>query len=470
MAKVIFDSGTTNYTEKLSEYAVNMKYENIPAEVLERAKMMTLHTIGVSLAAAPLTQTTAAINSAKRLNGGAGGNSTIWVGGQKASAASAAFANGTISDILDWEDCSWTGHPSAGVIPSAVAMAEETKSTGKDFLAAVVAGFEVYVRVAMAVQPPDDFDHSHGWGLTSWQIFSSVVPAAKLLGMDEKKTNQAYGMACLYTPICSNLMQATMSNAYHYQHGIAAHSGILAAINADEGIDNLTGGLDIPYAFCEQLTTCPDRSWLIRDLDQYLMMKILIKHWPANMWIQTPIEIVHDLCKENDIDPSQIEEIIINPPTQYRMQFYEEGFSSLMDAQFSMPFVIASMLYNGKPGPNWFESKLYTDPKIIDLAKRIKGGPDKEHTLNGSFVLYRAGDYPIKHVTIRLKDGKIYERTQAIHKGHPDDMFSRQEFCELFMNNAQFAMSEDKAERLMNFILDLENIDDMSRIGELFKT
>ncbi|MCM1148731.1 MAG: MmgE/PrpD family protein [Butyricicoccus sp.] len=470
MAKKVFYQNSTNYTQTLADYAVGMTYDKIPAEVLERAKMLALHTIGCSLAAGNLPQARAAIRTAGELNGGAGGGATLWVGGGKASPASAVFANGSIADILDWEDCAWTGHPSAGVIPVAVAMAEDLHKSGKDFLTAVVTAYEVYTRVAMSVQPPADFNHAMGWGICSWQLFACSTPAAKLMGFDSHKMNQAFGATCVYTPINSNLMQATMSNFYHYQHGQTAQSGILACLNVKEGLDNLLDGLDVPYAYSEHVTTEEKRYWLNKDLDKFLMMNILVKHWPANMWIQTPVEIVHDLAKEHRFNPDDIAGIVIDPPTQYRMQFYEEGFSSLMDAQFSMPFVIASMLYNiDRPGPNWYDRELFTDPRIITLAKKIKAGPSQEDTLQGSFVRFQSGDFPVKHVTITMKDGTVYEKTLSKHKGHPDNMLSRQEFCDLFINNATFTLSEEKARKLMDFILNVEDAEDMSAIGELFK-
>ncbi len=468
MSKKVFFANSTNYTKQLSEYAANMTFDKIPAEVLERAKMLTLHAIGVSLAAGPLPQAGAAVRNALAMNGGKGGGATIWVGGEKASPAAAVFANGSIADILDWEDCAWTGHPTAGVIPSAMAMAEDLHKSGKDFLTAVVTGYEVYTRVAMSVQPPADHDHGKGWGLVCWQVFASTVPAAKLMGFDAEKMAQAFGTACVYCPITSNLMQATMSNFYHYQHGQTALSGILGCLNVAEGFDNLQDGLDVPYSYSEHLTTEEKRFWLTKDLDKFLMMKILVKHWPANMWIQTPIEIVHDLAKEHAIDPDKIAEIVIDPPTQYRMQFYEEGFSSLMDAQFSMPFCIASMLYSDRPGPNWYERELFTDPRIIKLARKIKAGPSKEDTLQGSFVKFQNDDFPVKHVTITMEDGTVYERSMSRQKGHPDNMLTRQEFCDLFMNNATFSLPEDKARALMEFILNIEQAEDVSAIGGLF--
>ena len=77
---------------------------------------------------------------------------------------------------LDWEDCSWTGHPAAGVIPCAWLAAEEKHKSGKELITAIVAGYEVYQRIAMAVQPSDERWKTKGWGLTSWQIFACILP------------------------------------------------------------------------------------------------------------------------------------------------------------------------------------------------------------------------------------------------------------------------------------------------------
>lgn len=143
--------------------------------------MLTLHAIGMALASAPLPQAKGAARCARSINGGEGGTSTVWTTGEKLSSAAAAFANGTFADILDWEDCAWTGHPCAGVIPVTVAVAQERRSTGKEFLAAVVSWFESYLRVAMSVQPSADYNHGKGWGIVSWQIFASSMPADAFL-------------------------------------------------------------------------------------------------------------------------------------------------------------------------------------------------------------------------------------------------------------------------------------------------
>jgi 2-methylcitrate dehydratase PrpD len=469
MSRNVFDPGNTKHTRELCEYAVGLKYDNIPAEVLERVKLMTLHTLGVSMAAKPIGLTKSAVETGIEINGGPGGGATSWVGGAKMSSVNAAYVNGTLADMLDWEDCSWTGHPSAGVFPAAIAVAEERHKSGKAYLESVVTGLDVYLRAAMSVQPAADFNHSRGWGLVSWQIFSAAAAAAKLMDLDAVKTNQAYGMACLYTIIASNLYQATMSNAYHYIHGLAAKNGVLAAIAADKGIDNNCDGLDIPYAYAEQLTTAPRREWIIKDLDKFLLMKILIKHWPANMWVQTPVEIVKIMAEKHSIKADDIEEIVVDPPTQARMHYYPDGFSSLMEAQFSMPYVIASILLDPVPGPQWYTREKMKDPKVLALAGKVKCGPGKEHTLMESFNMYVAGTFPEKTVTIKTKDGKTYVHTQATHKGHPDDMLTRDEFCAIFRNNAAQAVSKERAEQIIEYILNIEKQNDLSTFGDLLK-
>lgn len=467
MGRKYFATNDTQYTQKLAEYAVNIKYEDLPAEVIERIKMLTLHTLGVSLAAKPIQLSDSAIQIGREVNGGPGGEASVWIGGEKLSMASAAFVNGTLADMLDWEDCAWAGHPNSGAIPAAAAVAEGLKKSGKEFIEGVAAGLEVYQRVSMAVQPDDEFDHNQGWALANWQIFAASAAAAKLMGLSKEQMNKAFGMSVLYAKMPSNLQQGTMSNAYHYEYGITAQNGIMAAMCAEKGVANLMDCFDIPYAYCEQLTKAVDRTWLNRGIDDtYYLMDILVKHWPANMWVQTPVELVNILVKENNINADDIEEIIVNPPTQYRMHFYEDGFGSLMEAQFSIPYVIAASLIDPQPGPNWYTEDNFKNPKILEYGRKVKPGPDKEHTLLESFHIFQGGSHPEKTVTITMKDGTVYEKTQRTHKGHPLDMLSREEFCDLFRREASFALTPEQTEKVMDFVLHIENVEDMSEINE----
>ena len=153
------------------------------------------------------------------LNGGEssaeGNTATCWITGRKLSTANAALVNGTMADILDWEDCSWTGHPSASIIPVSWAVAETKKKSGKDLITAIVAAYEAYQRIAMAVQPPEGWDAFKGWGLTSWQLFDGIVSAAKLMGLTSEQINQAYGVGAQCSPIPSGVAHAHVRSLPH---------------------------------------------------------------------------------------------------------------------------------------------------------------------------------------------------------------------------------------------------------------
>ena len=99
MGRKYFATNDTKYTQNLADYAVDINFDDLPEEVIERVKMLTLHTLGVALAAKPIALSDAAQKVAKAANGGSGGESSVWLGGEKLSMANAAFVNGTLADI-----------------------------------------------------------------------------------------------------------------------------------------------------------------------------------------------------------------------------------------------------------------------------------------------------------------------------------------------------------------------------------
>ena len=121
-----------SYSRRLADYLAGIKYEEIPAEVIEQAKKLTLHVLAASIGSLSVEQSQKAIRMAQAKGGVP--QSTIWgSNGVKVPIDDACFANGTMADVLDWEDCAWTGHPSAGVIPAALAIGEAKKINGKDY-------------------------------------------------------------------------------------------------------------------------------------------------------------------------------------------------------------------------------------------------------------------------------------------------------------------------------------------------
>ena len=456
-------------TAKLSAYTKNLKYDDIPPEVSERAKMINMHAIAAALASAPTEVSRRVIELGKQMNGGAGGEATLWIDGSKVSMANAAFVNGTLTDMLDWEDCAWTGHPSAGVIPCAWAAAEAQHKSGKELIEAIVAGYEVYTRVAMAVQPPKGWDYFKGWGLTTWQIFACTTPAAKLLDLSEDQINQAFGISAVCNPIPSVLHHATMSDGYHYEHGFRAKDGIMAAMVARSGLENFMEALDDPYAYEYHLTPDPHPEWYTKELgEKYYIMTTLCKHFPANMWVQTPLEITYNLVIRNGLKPEDIKEIVIDPPTQGRMTISENGYDSITQAQFSVPFALASVICDPNPGPQWYSPEKLKDRRVLDIAKKVRGGTGRPHQLEESFGLFKAGSHPMKTITITTNDGRVFSESMDCHPGHPSNMMTREEFSDRFRLQAGFAgFSANKIERAVEMLCNLEQVSDVAEYSDI---
>ena len=469
--RVNADQIKTNYTDTLSRFTADLKYEDIPAEVRERAKFIAMQTVGVGLATkgTPIADRSVALG---KFTGGAvsEGGATLWTTGCKSSVVGAAFCNSTLADALDWEDCSWTGHPSASIIPVAFAVAEAEHKSGKDYITAIVAAYEVYQRIAMAVQPPENWPNYKGWGLTSWQIFAGVIPAAKLYGLNAEQVNQAIGFGATNCTIPGQLHHITMSDAYHYEHGYRSMDGVVSAMNAKLGISNYMDALDDPWSFENHMCVSPFPEWYTKDLGKrWLTMETLLKHWPANMWIQTPLELTDRLLTEHDIKKDDIAEIIVDPPTYLRMYYSPDGYSSMMQAQFSIPYMLACLILDHTPGANWCDETKLKDSEILALAAKIHGGNSDMLYMPQCFKNFQKGRHPVITVTIKTFSGKEYSETMEGHLGHPRMMMTPEQFKDRFRIQAAPTLRGDKLEQVADLRANVERCDDMAKVGELLR-
>ena len=455
-------------TKTLADYAAKLKYEDLPGDVIDQAKLLTLHTLGVALAACPTEQGKRAIALAKDM-GGEKKEATILGDGSKVSCVQAGFANSTLADILDWEDCSWTGHPSATAIPTALAVGERVRASGKDFITAVVAGYELYERIAMAMQPSEKWDYRNkGWGLTSWNIYASAITAAKLLELNKEQMENVIAIAGSLTHIATARVHLARTNFSKYRYGMNGVNGISAALIAKSGISPIPDFLDGDIAgYWVAFADKCNREWYDKNLGKdYLIMETYFKHWPTNMWINQHLDGIVAIMKKYKVKAEDVEQIIVRPTVEQRMVYRPEGYGSIMDAEYSIPYCIAVLMYEPEPGPNWYTEEKMKDPKIIELAGKVKAeGPLLK--LSDAFLQFRAGKYPHISVEVRTKDARLVKQDVPLPKGHPRNRMTIDEFKARFRRAASFALKQDELEKAMDRILKLEEVEDVSEIGDL---
>jgi len=450
---------TTDMTKQLCHFVKTLKFEDIPPAVIERAKMMVMQTSGVCLCSSELQQIKDAIEISKEMSPGENGVATLWADGKKVSWEAAAFTAGTMGDMLDWEDCSVTGHPSAGIIPTAVIATEVLHKSGKEMLTAIVAGYEVYQRVALAGLS----------NIVSYNIFGNLTVLMKLLDLDELKMNQAFGIGTTCAIICANPHELTMSDSLNYLYGFKAESTVTMIKTALNGIEELEDAFDDPTAY---LRHCgyQEPEWLTKDLGERWMMmdSLLVKHWPANVFVQTYAELAARLVTKYKFNPDDVEEVILRPSVAFRHWYKEDGFESVTQAQFSAPYGTACAMYHPEPGAVWYKPETMKDPKIIALMMKVKA--DGFVNMGGKKIIKDLldGTHPEKFMIVRMKDGTEYVESAFTHPGHPHYMLTRDEFKDRFRLETKYVLSPEKAEAAIDCICHLDEYEDASVLPSFF--
>ncbi len=449
----------TDYTKQLCRFIKNLQYDDIPPAVIERAKMMVMQTCGVSICSSELKQVKDAISISKEMSAGNGGEATLWADGKRVSWEAAAFTAGTMGDTLDWEDCSVTGHPSAGVICTAVIASEVLHKSGKELLTAVVAGYEVYQRVALAGRS----------SIVSYNIFGILPVLMKLLDMDEEKMNQALsvGTACAIIP--SNVHELTMSDSLNYLYGFRAENCITMIKTVLNGIENMEDALDDPSAYLKHCEY-QDPEWFTKELgERWLMMDmLLVKHWPANVFVQTYAELAARLVSKYKFDPDDIAEVVIRPSIAFRTWYSDVGYESITQAQFSIPYVAACAMYHPEPDALWYQPETMKDPKIVALMNKMKADGFVKQTGKKFIKDLIEGKHPEKFMIARMKDGTEYIESTFTHPGHPHYMLTRDEFKDRFRLEVRNVLSAEQTEGAIDCICHLEEYEDASVLPKFF--
>src|ERR1700730_1932440 len=173
------DATDATLAERLADRLGGIRYERLPTDVVERAKLCILDQLGIQLRGAPLPQSGPAIALARALGGPP--ESTIPLVGDRVSAPYAAFAAAALGHSCEYDDSHFQcGHPGVCVIPVGLALGEKHAASGRDVLAAVVAGYEAMV---LAVGPIHHSTLTTGWhGTKVGGVFAAAAAASGILG------------------------------------------------------------------------------------------------------------------------------------------------------------------------------------------------------------------------------------------------------------------------------------------------
>jgi 2-methylcitrate dehydratase PrpD len=413
-----------NETATLAKYAANLRYEDIPKEVLGRARNTICDTVGATVFGYGLPWSQMIVDYATTY--GQGGRSRILgPGAGLVQPQMAALANGAMAHAFELDGSTKPSvgvHPCATIFPAALAIAQERGFGGRDLITAFVAATEVILRIGSATKHSNEIRGFHAPGTTG--PFGAAVGVGKLLGFDAAKMTNALGIAA---SLSCGLVQFSRSGTggmvKRLHFGRANESGVLAAGLAERGFtgphDIIEGEFGFLRVFCDEF----DQTQLTAGLgEKYLTMTIYMKRFACHGAAQGQLQALQDLQAEHRFSADDVASIDVAGHHEMLDRHNIPEPKDPMIAQYSVPFSIALAFFRDPKDPRSFDQSAVNDPKIMALCKRVR-----LHREEGAGHMT-----PGASVTLKLNDGRILKKRVVYFKGTPQSPADRNDVYEKF--------------------------------------
>ena len=418
---------------RLARFVLGLRLEEVPPEVVARARLLVLDTLGNCLAACRDDFARAAIEAAQRLGGPA--EATVLGSGARVGAANAVLANATLAHGLDFDDTREDAivHTGCVAVTAALAAAEATKAGGRAALEAAIAAVEVMCRVGLAVPGAFHARHFHPTAVTA--SFASAAASARLRRLGEDQLVHAFGICGSQAAgIIEYLADGSWTKRLH--PGWNAHAGMVAVLLAESGFTGpesvLEGGHGLYAAFAgghdaarlEALLASLGREWELAELT--------FKPYPCGSIAQPYMDCAMRLRREHGLEPGDIRSVVCRTAAGPLPRLWEplsakhvppNGYA----AKFSLPYLVAVILVKGRAGLAEFEDAAVGDRDVLAVTRRV------------TYALDTTIDYPrqfVGDVEITLTDGRVLRARQDRPRGGPDAPLTRDELVAKFRGNA----------------------------------
>ena len=434
---------------RATTFVLDLGHQDIPLEVLERAGLLLLDTLGVAIAALPMEPGVIARETAVRLLSSQvpGFSARLLFDGRRVSLAGAAFASATAIDNLDAHDGynPTKGHIGVVVMPTLAALAEaQSDLTGPEALATLVVGYEISGRAATALHATVPEYHTSG----AWNALGVAAMVARMRRLTPAQLREALGIAEFHGPRSQMMREIATPTMLHDGSSFGAMAGVTAAIQAELGF---TGAPAVTVEDREVICHWEDlgKSW--QTLLQY------IKPYPTCRWTHAAIDGLQSLFNTHDFATEEIARIDVR--TFFNaVELFNGVPESSSVAQYSMKFPLAVMAVHRRVGVEHVSGTGLSDAAVIEMMERLHVAEGPEHS--ASYPAKRHAD-----VKVTLTDGRVLE-TGTIHaRGGPESPFGRAEIIEKFFQFATPVLGEPRARAICERVLSLTS--NSSRFSEL---
>lgn len=450
-------------TAALASFVAGLDFDDLPTEVVEHAKTCLIDTVGCGIFGATLSWTGILVETLDAVDGAAGGVD-VFGGVRGWTPPHAALVNGSAIHAFELDDLHPRSilHPGSVVLPAALALAgvRGAGASGKQLLTAMVAGYEVGARVGMTMGAAHLVQGWHPTGTHG--TLAAAAAAGRMLGLPADRQQQALGIAGTQS---SGLMAAQFSAMVKRFHaGRAAQSGVYAALLAARGytgIDNLFeatyggyGPTFSPVYRPEALTAGLNETWET--------LAVGFKPYSTNGSCHPAIDALLDLRQQHglDLDSVSAVRLMVSTATKEHVGWhYTPG--SVTTAQMNLPYIVAVVLADGDAFVRQFDPHRITDPVLVAFTERVSVEADP--------AIDALGDAGRHHTRLELElaDGRLLRDERAFARGSRLSPLARADVEEKFTKLVQDVVPREQAEELVELLLSLEQLHDLTRLSSL---
>jgi 2-methylcitrate dehydratase len=454
---------------RLAEFTNRVAFDALPPDVIHQTKRVLLDTLGCAIGGYE-SEAREAIEAYIRESGHPP-EATVFGSGLRTSCLNAALINGAMVRYLDYNDTAFilqgetyrTGYHPSEIIPSILALGERQHLSGKEVIAAIVAGYDLSLSFLEAVTGPGM--EKRGWNGDTRGAYIMPLIAGKLLGLTEDQMENAVGIAgschavlgILDTPaeeytMTKNIRFPTMS-----------YAGILAAELARKGFTGPTTILEGHDGFARAVMGGEyDLSRVVPAEGKFAIRETCIKSIIADFSSHGHLTATLNLAREHDLKPEEIAEIRIRTSkrcAEHTGDPVKKYPKNKETADHSSYYLTAIAILDRKIGPAQFSPDKFRDPRVLDLIGKV--------TLTGDPALDKARPAGISEIV--LKNGNRYERRVDHPRGHARNPMTDEEIIEKFKDMALKPVGETRVRELVDGALHLESFEDIGRFNSLMK-
>lgn len=455
-------------SEKLSMWVGKSCFEDLPEDVVTATRLRIIDVVGLSIAGSQRPFGESVRRATSSLYPGT--EARIWGAKGRSSMAGAAFANGALSQALEFDDTHNESivHMSSPAVAAALALGDHLRGSGRDVILAVAIGNEISCRVGSLA--PGQF-HKRGFHPSGlFAPFGVSWLAGKMQGLDQDAMIRAAGITGSFA---SGLIQCwvdgTQSKFLH--PGWAAQSGIAAAALAKAGVTGpteiLEGRFGLYASHLQDSAIAPDWDRLTDALgEKWESRNASFKPFPAAHVIHPYISALLRLRERHDLPVERIRTIrcdvapyIVGIVCEPR----SEKLHPLTDShgRVSLQYTLAEAMVRGRLGKDAYQPESLRDEAILSLAQRV------EYRVDDSLP----GPEQFKGVvSVELRDGTLLEEVEEHNRGSAENPMTTGEIVAKFHENVAGTLTAAQAARLVDAALTLDGLEDISHFTELTVT